>query len=156
MSRRSIDREKAKATIIVGRRCGLSLSAASKVAGVHVATACRWQNLDPEFAQASRAAEREYRIELYRSRSFRRPIVSWRRDCPLCWANVEIRRALGWIPFWRCWRWPKCPWASWRPRYRQDCPRCGGPQFWSHSRKSVGCDRCRNANKCTLSAGRDR
>jgi hypothetical protein len=47
--------------------------------------------------------------------------------------------------FWRCSRWPACGWARWRPRHPEDCPACGGPRYWSHSRKSVACAACGRA-----------
>ena len=71
-----------------------------------------------------------------------RPHVCWRRDCPLCRARVVVRTARGGARFWRCGRWPLCPWASWRPRAPRNCRRCGGPCFWSHSRKSTACGAC--------------
>jgi hypothetical protein len=153
MARRKIDRAKAELEIVDGRRVVLTLRAACEATGVHVATACRWQAQDPDFAQELRDAVRDYRIEVYLATPLTPRSVAWRRDCPLCRAKVVIRKALGRIPFWRCGRWPLCSWASWRPRHPRDCRRCGGPRFWSHSRKSVGCDRCRNANCVSLSGG---
>jgi hypothetical protein len=53
-----------------------------------------------------------------------------------------VVRKKGTVPFWCCARRSACGWMSWRPRAPRDCPRCGSPRFWSHSRKSVGCDGC--------------
>ncbi len=150
MARRKVDRVETKRRIVAGRRVGMTLVAACAAAGVHAATACRWQCTDPAFAQALRAAAWEYRIGRYLANPLPARAVPWRRDCPECRARVVIRTALGRIPFWRCGRWPLCAWASWRPRHPRNCRRCGGPRFWSHSRKSVACDRCRNANNPIL------
>lgn len=153
MPRRKIDQVEAKRRIVAGSRAGLTLALACAAAGVHVATACRWQNRDPVFAAALRAAARDCRIERYLRTPLPSRTVRWRADCPVCRAKVVVRTALGRIPFWRCGRWPRCPWASWRPRHPRNCRRCGGPRFWSHSRKSITCDRCRNANTPILAAG---
>ncbi len=150
MARRKVDRAEAKREIVSGRRAGLTLVLACEVAGVHVATACRWQIADPVFAEALRVASRDHKIDHYLTTPLPERTVPWRTDCPQCRARVVIRTALGHIPFWRCGRWPWCSWASWRPRHPRNCRRCGGPRFWSHSRKSVGCDRCRNANNTIL------
>jgi hypothetical protein len=120
---------------------GAMLRQAAESAGVHVATVCRWQARDPRLRQAlagARAPGRE------RSRDAKpdRPRVRWRRDCPACRARVVVRTARGGRWFWRCGRWPLCPWASWRPRAPRDCPRCGSYRVWSHSRQSVVCDGC--------------
>ena len=143
MARRRIDRDAAKRTIIAKRRLGFTLRESCERAGVHVSTACRWQNADRDFgvkllnATANAAMER-FGDDLPSGR----PLVRWRNDCPACRAKLVVRTASGAIRFWRCGRWPLCPWASWRPRYSRNCTKCGGPRFWSHSRKSVGCDDC--------------
>src|SRR5262249_42349401 len=36
----------------------------------------------------------------------------------------------------------------WRPRHPRDCPDCGRPRYWSHSRLSVGCPGCRRRVRC--------
>jgi ribosomal protein S27AE len=143
MARRPIDHERVKREIIRARRSGRPLRDACERAGVHVSTACRWQNADPDFAleplnAADRAAEEWYEIRLVSDR----PPVRWRRDCPVCRARVVVRTARGRARFWRCGRWPLCAWASWRPRSLRNCPKCKGPRFWSHSRKSVACGAC--------------
>jgi hypothetical protein len=122
------------------RRAGLTLRQAADVAGVHVATVCRWQARDPELRQALADAAREARVR--RPPQGPRPHVRWRQDCPLCKARVVVRTAPGKVRFWRCGRWPLCGWASWRPRAPRNCKRCGAPCYWSHSRKSIGCSAC--------------
>jgi hypothetical protein len=124
-------------TILSFRQRGVSLRLAAAAAGVHVATVCRWQNRDPALRQALREAAQEGREP-----EEPRPSVRWRRDCPLCRAKVVVRSARGKVPFWRCGRWPLCPWASWRPREARDCRHCGSPRYWSHSRKSIACGGC--------------
>jgi len=143
MARRRIDHATAKRAIVASRRAGWTLREACARAGVHVATACRWQNDDPDFSlkllnAADRAAEEQYEIGWL----FERPPVRWRNECPACRAKLVVRTANGGARFWRCGRWPFCEWASWRPRHPRNCRACGGPRFWSHSRKSVGCDAC--------------
>jgi ribosomal protein S27E len=130
------------------RRAGVSLRRAAALAGVHVATVCRWQARDSalqnSLALAARAwAERVAEVRaLMRPPCDRRPRVRWRRDCPACRGRVVVRSAGGRARFWRCGRWPLCPWASWRPRAPRDCPHCGSYRVWSHSRKSVACPGC--------------
>jgi hypothetical protein len=128
------------AALLGARRTGATLRQAAADAGVHVATVCRWQNRDPALRQALRQAAREARDLLAPDEP--RPQVRWRRDCPLCKAKVVVRSANGKARFWRCGRWPVCPWASWRPRASRNCKRCGGPRYWSHSRKSIACPAC--------------
>jgi hypothetical protein len=125
--------------LLRARRAGLTLRVAATLAGVHVATVCRWQARDPALRQALAEAAREARRR--RPEGARRR-VRWRRDCPLCKARVSVRTAAGKARFWRCGRWPLCPWASWRPRAPRDCRRCGAPRYWSHSRRSVACGGC--------------
>jgi AcrR family transcriptional regulator len=137
------DREAAVEAALVAREDGATLRQAAKAAGVHVATLCRWVGRDDLLALAFRDAADFARRRKYAGRSHRRPSVPWRRDCPRCGAWVEVRGAWGGgLRFWRCSRWPFCPFASWRPRAPGDCPRCGGPWFWSHSRRSMGCAAC--------------
>ncbi|HEY7309549.1 MAG TPA: hypothetical protein VH643_09340 [Gemmataceae bacterium] len=125
-------------SLLRARRTGATLRDAAAAAGVHVATVCRWQNRDPTLRKALRQAADEARPEF----DDPRPSVRWRRDCPLCKAKVVVRSAKGKARFWRCGRWPECPWASWRPRASRNCKRCGGPRYWSHSRKSIVCGGC--------------
>ncbi|HEY1376401.1 MAG TPA: helix-turn-helix domain-containing protein [Gemmataceae bacterium] len=133
-------RTAARAAMLAARRQGATLREAAAAAGVHVATVCRWQARDPELRDALAEAAEDAREQLRPPRP--RPPVRWRRDCPLCRAKVVIRSAAGRGRFWRCGRWPRCPWASWRPRAPRDCPRCGAYRVWSHSRKSVVCTGC--------------
>jgi hypothetical protein len=121
-------------------RRGFILRVASKLAQVHVATVCRWQARDPALRAKIKEARREGR-ERRNPRPERRPSVPWRRDCPECRAKVVVRTARG-RRFWRCGRWPLCPWSSWRPRAPRNCRRCGSPCYWSHSRQSVSCSGC--------------
>jgi hypothetical protein len=128
--------------LVEARRNGATLRQAAASVGVHVATVCRWQARDPELRRALVAAEREARrLECFLNHG-PRPRVQWRPDCPLCQARVVVRTAPGKLTFWRCERWPWCAWASWRPRAPRDCPHCGSPRYWSHSRKSIGCGGC--------------
>jgi hypothetical protein len=126
--------------LLQARADGLTLLDAAAAAGVHVATVCRWQNRDPSLRAKLRQAAREGRELLASDEP--RPQVRWRRDCPLCQAKVIVRSARGKARFWRCGRWPVCRWASWRPRASRNCKRCGGPRYWSHSRKSIACGGC--------------
>jgi len=135
----SPDRETVE-ELIRARRAGLTLRSAADVAGVHVATVCRWQARDPELRNDLTFAAEEARFDRHPWEA--RPHVRWRRDCPLCKARVVVRSAAGKARFWRCGRWPLCSWASWRPRAPRNCRRCSAPCFWSHSRKSIGCSRC--------------
>jgi hypothetical protein len=134
-------RTKAIRTILAARAGGATLRGAAAAAGVHVATVCRWQARDPALAEALRDAARDgWRV---RHPPRRRPVVPYHPLCPACRAPVVTRRTWGFIRFWGCSRWPWCRWGSWRPRYPTDCLACGGPRYWSHSRLSVACDRCR-------------
>jgi hypothetical protein len=126
--------------LLRARRLGLTLRQAAALAGVRVATVCRWLAHDPELRQALAEAAQEAR--LHRIRKEPRPHVAWRRDCPLCKARVVVRTTRGKLRFWRCGCWPYCPWVSWRPRAPRNCTRCGRPWYWSHSRKSIGCSFC--------------
>lgn len=122
---------------------GLTLARAAALAGVHVATVCRWQAGDHKLQRSLRAASLSAAIDRYSARPRCRPRVPWHPHCPRCRAAAEVRRAAGCLTFWRCSRWPGCGWASWRPRHPHDCPGCGGPRFWSHSRLSASCPACR-------------
>jgi len=128
--------------LLAARAEGATLRQAADAAGVHVATVCRWQRSDPEFHQAMREAKGQARSSEPDRNAASRPHVRWRRDCPLCRARVVVRTARGGARFWCCGRWPLCPWASWRPRAPRNYRRCGGPWFWSHSRKSTACGTC--------------
>jgi hypothetical protein len=159
------DRWAAVLAVRDARAKGVSLRQASAAAGVHISTVCRWQARCPAIHRMLHDAERtgwrvkhaaEYAaaVQVYAAavegldwvhlhrRLKARPHVPWRRDCPLCRSQVVVRTASGRLTFWRCGRWPLCPWASWRPRAPEDCPKCGSPSFWSHSRKSVNCGGC--------------
>jgi ssDNA-binding Zn-finger/Zn-ribbon topoisomerase 1 len=123
------------------RRTGYTLRQVALASGVHVATICRWMKRNPVLREAMREAKEEARQQL-RAEDDSRPQVQWRRDCPLCQAKVVVRSATGKARFWRCGRWPECPWASWRPRASRNCRRCGAARYWSHSRKSIVCSGC--------------
>jgi hypothetical protein len=140
--------------LLRGRRAGATLRQAAVMAGVHVATVCRWQKRDPAMRQALADAAKEGRR--LRSPKGPRPQVRWRRDCPLCKARVVVRAAPGKLRFWRCGRWPWCRWASWRPRAPRNCKRCGAPCYWSHSRKSIGCSACGMRILAPLTLSRNR
>jgi hypothetical protein len=128
-------------TLIQLRRQGTPLRSAAAIAGVHVATICRWQKRDPSLRWALREASAEGRHRSARPDE-PRPDVRWRRDCPLCRAKVVVRSVRGKARFWRCGRWLLCSWASWRPRAPRNCKRCGGARYYSHSRKSYVCGSC--------------
>lgn len=136
------DREKLKPVLVACRRVGLTVAQAAAKVGVHIATVCRWQAADPAFRDAFRDAERDAAAEKYAALPACRPSVRWRNECPRCRAKLVVRTAAGRVAFWRCGLWPRCCWASWRPRYPRDCPTCKGPRFWSHSRKSASCAAC--------------
>ena len=138
------DREAAVERLLAAREDGATLGEAAAAAGVHVATVCRWQARDRALRQALIDAETLARRRYYASQPMGRPRVPCHRSCPECGAAVEVRSARNfWPRFWRCSRWPACPWATWRPRHPQDCLACGGPRYWSHSRKTVSCPHCR-------------
>jgi hypothetical protein len=143
------DREAAVERLLHAREAGATLRAAAAAAGVHVATVCRWQRRDAGLRSLFKEARRQGR-ECRHPRPERRPSVPWRRDCPECRAKVVVRTARGGRRFWRCGRWPLCPWASWRPRAPRNCRRCGSPRYWSHSRKSIGCSGCGMRTRCPL------
>jgi hypothetical protein len=144
------DREAAVERLLDAREAGATLRQAAAAAGVHVATVCRWQERDPALREALRHAEFVARRRHHASLPRRRRRVPWHPGCPACGAPAQVCstwrfRARVWrfpAPFWRCARWPACPWASWRPRHPEDCPACGGPRYWAHSRKSVACPGC--------------
>lgn len=144
----------ALAGLLAARATGVTLRQAAATAGVHVATVCRWQARDPVLREALAQAAKDGR-QLRKPAPEPRPLVRWRRDCPVCRARVVVRTARGGVRFWRCGRWPRCEWASWRPRAPRDCPRCGGPRFWSHSRRSVGCDGCGLRTKRPLTGAQE-
>jgi hypothetical protein len=134
------DRPTAVEVLLSARAGGATLREAATAAGVHVATACRWQSRNPQLRQLLADLARKHRAQSDPREP--RAHVPWRRDCPLCKARVVVRTAAGGVRFWRCGRWPLCDWASWRPRAPRNCKRCGSPCYWSHSRKSIGCSKC--------------
>jgi hypothetical protein len=131
-------------TLLKARRAGNTLRWLAVLAGVYVATVCRWQARDPALRKAMADAAREAKEQ---RKTEPRPQVPWRRDCPECKAKVVVRTARG-RRFWRCGRWPLCQWASWRPRAPRNCRRCGAARFWSHSRLSVVCSGCGVRTMC--------
>jgi hypothetical protein len=135
------DRGDAVRAALDARAEGATLRAAAKAAGVHVATLCRWQARSAVLKQCFAVAESIAFRRKWDGRPHGRPSVPWRRDCPRCGAAVEVCTAGGsaGFRFWRCSLWPACGFASWRPRAPGDCPGCGGPWYWSHSRESIGC-----------------
>ncbi|HYH66557.1 MAG TPA: hypothetical protein VD866_17820, partial [Urbifossiella sp.] len=143
MGNRRIDGVAARAAVVAGRRAGQTLAAAAAGAGLHVATACRWQRADAAFAAALRSAEAAAAVDRYAAEApeaspacdpfggvRRRPRVEVHRDCPACGRPTEVRKMRFGVPFWRCSSWPRCDWASWRPRSPWACRRCGGPTLW--------------------------
>jgi hypothetical protein len=129
-------------TVLDTRAAGATLRPAAAAAGVHIATVCRWQARDPALRDALVAAERQ---GLWvRHPFYRRPRrVPWHPLCPECGGRAVVRAARRpFARFWGCEWWPLCRWATWRPRFPRDCPACGGPRYWSHSRLSIGCPGC--------------
>ncbi len=116
--------------VLVARDDGGTLRQAAKAAGVHVATVCRWQNRVDWFGSAMLDAARlARRRRRFSTLPLRRPPVPWHPDCPLCGRPVVVRTAVGMLRFWRCSQWPRCTFASWRPRAPDDCSECGGIAF---------------------------
>ena len=127
--------------VLQARAAGATLRDAAKAAGVHVATVCRWQAKNQEFRKSLYDAGWAARRGKYVARPRGRPRVPWSRICPMCHGTIVVR-TIHTIRFWRCEDWPRCRFASWRPRFTSDCPKCTGPLFWAHSRRSVGCAKC--------------
>ncbi len=119
---------------------GCSQYEAVREVGVHPATLYRWMNRYPAFgADVREATLRRDRMKRHLlGRNVYRPSVPWRKDCPECGSDLEVRTAV--FRFWRCERWPHCGFASWRPPAPWNCLLCGEATFWSHSRKSVSCE----------------
>lgn len=130
---------------------GFTTDEAAREVGVHPSTVYRWQNRHPHLYEDMLCAGRiRFRLRHLGDHG-PRPRVSWRRDCPECGADLVVRTAGGMagFKFYRCERWEeprfspsRCLFASWRPPVPGSCPGCGGVLFWSHSRKSIGCDSC--------------
>jgi len=123
-------------------RSGLSLRKAAEMAGVHVSTVCRWQREEPKLREALQRTREQVRDRRRLLHEQSEAPVQWHSQCPKCKAKVVVRSTAKGRRFWRCGRWPWCEWASWRPRHRRNCHKCGSPRYWSHSRKSVCCSGC--------------
>lgn len=122
--------------LLAARADGATLRDLADLLGVHVSTLCRAQQKHPKLkARLDEAAPKRG------SWHKERPSVDVYGECPFCKARAVVRKA-GAVPFWRCARWPSCAWSSWRPRHPRNCPRCKGPRYWSHSRRSVVCEPC--------------
>ena len=128
------------AKLVALRRAGIPLRLAAAALGVHVSTLCRWRNADPVLRYRLDQAEQLFHMCRLAAAPVRPPL-RWRRDCPVCRAKMVVRTGGG-ARYWRCGRWPLCPWRSWRPRHPRNCRACGAARFWSHSRRSVGCGGC--------------
>jgi hypothetical protein len=133
-------------------RRGLTLPKAAAEVGVHPATVRRWARRDESGYLADMLADfRERRREQRRARARPRqprPHVVSDGRCPECGdGELIVRTTRRGVRFWRCGR-PGCDFASWRPRARGDCP-CGGPRFWSCSRKSIACAECGRRDPAT-------
>jgi hypothetical protein len=139
----------AVARLLAAREAGATLRQAAATAGVHASTVCRWALRSPYLAESLRAAERAARHRRFAALppyKPRRPDdVPWHPLCPRCGAATEVWRSTSGRLFW--WGCRACTWASWRPRHPRDCPACGGPRYWAHSRRSVGCPCCRTREK---------
>ena len=71
---------------------GLTLREACERAGVHIATACRWQADDPAFGETLTSAAHHAAVERYEYASlFPRLPVRWRNECPTCRAKLVGR-----------------------------------------------------------------
>ena len=69
---------------------GLTLRLAALAAGIHPATACRWQRRSPVVARAMSLAA----ADAHQRRRLTRPLRPWVRShptCPLCGSAVEGR-----------------------------------------------------------------
>ncbi len=145
------DRPEAVDAFLEAMAEGASVKAAAGAAGVHRGTVYRWMLASPMLARALEEVveehRRAHRLAFLATPSWlsQRPRVPVHPECPECFSDVEVRRAddprVG-FAFWRCSRWPRCGWASWRPRHPGNCPECGEPRFYSHSRLSVSCEEC--------------
>jgi len=133
---------------------GFTTDGAAREIGVHPSTVYRWQNRYPVFYEAMLQAQTIRDHLHYMGNYGPRPRVRWRKDCPNCGAALVVRTAGGMagFKFYRCERWEeprfspqRCLFASWRPPAPGSCPECGGVLYWSHSRKSVGCENPRCA-----------
>jgi hypothetical protein len=91
-------------------RSGSSLDDAAREAGVHPASLYRWMNKYPAFdADVQKTVLNRDRLKYFllgRERS--RPRVPWKRECPKCGFDLEVRTAggMGGFRFYRCSRWP--------------------------------------------------
>jgi hypothetical protein len=154
------DRPDVVAKLLAAYEAGARLRKAAEVAGVHVATVCRWQLRSPELAAELRAiAVQVWEREVQKRRAAPRPrrvdplSVPCHPLCPQCRGPAGlVRSASGRLYFWQCYDWPDCPWRSWRPRYPHDCPECGTPRFWSYDRRSIHCSDCCVRTKIALEA----
>src|SRR4051794_3933415 len=84
------DREAIVRAILRARWSGRTLRDASVLAGVHVATVCRWQRRDPDLRRKLQEAADINRDD---AEPEPRRRVPWHRDCPLCKARVVVRTA---------------------------------------------------------------
>ena len=134
------DRTAAVEKLLTARAGGETVRRSADAANVDKATVCRWLVLSSVFAAAMRLAEVAARDRRRLARPGR-PWVACHPGCPKCGGEVEVRSRRGsWsVRFWAC---DQCPWKSWRPRHPRDCPKCRGPRFWSHSRRTVLCPAC--------------
>jgi hypothetical protein len=92
---RRINHEAAKAKIVEFRRQGVSLVAAARGAGVHVATVCRWQVADWNFAlsllRAGDEADKDrFHRHLLRPKRLPVPIHPL---CPACNSPATAKKA---------------------------------------------------------------
>jgi hypothetical protein len=135
------------ALAVQARERGKTLRASAEDAGIGLSTLCRWQAADNCVKTALAIAHASALARIQASAPKRvetdgKPRVQSHRECPQCSAPVEVREVQGkWARLWRCSRQQECGWKSWRPRHVQDCA-CGGPRYWSWSRKTVYCPAC--------------
>jgi ssDNA-binding Zn-finger/Zn-ribbon topoisomerase 1 len=146
MPRRRINRPTTQSALLALVRGGLTIRAACAAVGIHPATAHRWTNASIGFALSLTNARGQAQEDLATNDELRQTCrIPVHDRCPLCTAEIDAvytARTARKFRFWRCSTWPACPWASWRPRAPEDCPRCGGVRLWSHTRKTVVCTGC--------------
>jgi hypothetical protein len=142
--RRRIDRPATQAALLALVRSGQTIAAACAAVGIDPATCYRWTDASLTFAFALAKARDAARDDLALQDDIRKACgVPVHPNCPRCGRESEEALTHLRMRFWRCSTWPTCRCACWLPRHTQDCSACGGPMYWSCSRRTVGCERCK-------------